>query len=136
MAQLDLSTIRHALGLARERGFAEVSLELGATKFKASLQPERRTTPRTAAPLVPGDAVASAEPEFAEVCATLVGYAQPPRQPVQVGDAIEPGHIVASITALGIATDVESTVGGEVIEVLFEANQPVMYGQPLLRVKP
>lgn len=136
MAHLDLSTIRHALGLARERGFAEVSLELGDTRFKAALQPERRTAPRgiKAAPASGLDL--PSEPTLGEVCATLVGYAHPAREAIQVGDVIEPGQIVASITALGIATDVETAIGGEVVEVLFEANQPVMYGEPLLRVKP
>jgi biotin carboxyl carrier protein len=82
-----------------------------------------------------GESELPSEPALAEVCASLVGYAQPARQAVQVGDVIETGQIVASITALGIATDVESTVAGEVVEILFEANQPVMYGEPLLRVK-
>lgn len=136
MAHLDLSTIRHALGLARERGFAEVSLELGDTKFKAALQPERRTAPRVSTSVPTDEPDAMVEPALAEVCATLVGYAHPARQPVQVGDVIEPGQIVASITALGIATDVESSIGGEVVELLFDANQAVMYGEPLLRVKP
>lgn len=136
MAHLDLSTIRHALGLARERGFAEVSLELGDTKFKAALQPERRSASRTPSSALQGESDVVVEPVLAEVCATLVGYAHPARQPVQVGDVIEPGQIVASITALGIATDVESGIGGEVVELLFDANQAVMYGEPLLRVKP
>lgn len=136
MGQLDLSTIRHALGLARERGFAEVSLELGDTKFKAALQPERRSPARADSAASGGESEIPTEPALSEVCATLVGYAHPAREAIQVGDVIEPGQIVASITALGIATDVEAAIGGEVVEVLFEANQPVMYGEPLLRVKP
>lgn len=134
MAHEDLSPVRHALGLARERGFAEVALEFGDVKFKAVLQPAAKSASRPA-PSVAIDDSAS-EPGLAEVCSTLVGYAQPAREAIQVGDRIEVGQIVASITALGIATDVESAVAGEVAEVLFEANEPVMYGQPLLRVKP
>jgi biotin carboxyl carrier protein len=134
MAQEDLSPIRHALGLARERGFAEVVLEYDDVKFKAALQPAAKSASRPAPSAASGDA--PSEPALAEVTATLVGYVHPARQPVQVGDQLEVGQIVASVTALGIATDVESAVSGEVVEVLFEANQPVMYGQALLRVKP
>jgi len=134
MAQEDLTPIRHALGLARERGFAEVVLEYDDVKFKAALQPAAKSASRPAPSAAPNDA--PSEPALAEVTAPLVGYVQPARQPVQIGDQLEVGQIVASVTALGIATEVESTVSGEVVEVLFEANQPVMYGQALLRVKP
>jgi biotin carboxyl carrier protein len=134
MAHEDLSPIRHALGLARERGFAEVVLEYDDVKFKAALQPATKLASRPAPSAASDDA--PSEPALAEVTATLVGYVQPARQPVQVGDQLEVGKIVASVTALGIATDVESAVSGEVVEVLFEPNQPVMYGQALLRVKP
>lgn len=134
MAHEDLSPIRHALGLARERGFAEVVLEYDDVKFKAALQPAAKSASRPVPSAASDDA--PSEPALAEVTATLVGYVHPARQPVQVGDQLEVGQIVASVTALGIATDVESAVSGEVVEVLFEANQPVMYGQALLRVKP
>lgn len=136
MAHEDLSPIRHALGLARERGFAEVVLEFGDVKFKAALQsaPKAALAP-VAVASASGEAVAE-EPAYAEVKATLVGYAHPARNVVEVGNVIEPGQIVASITALGISTDVESPIGGEVLEILFEANQPVEFGQPLMRVKP
>lgn len=134
MAHEDLSPIRHALGLARERGFAEVVLEYDDVIFKAALQPAAKSASRPAPSAASDDA--PSEPALAEVTATLVGYVHPARQPVQVGDQLEVGQIVASVTALGIATDVESAISGEVVEVLFEANQPVMYGQALLRVKP
>lgn len=136
MAHEDLSPIRHALGLARERGFAEVVLEFGDVKFKAALQSAPKAAPAPAAAATASGEPVSEAPAYSEVKATLVGYAQPARNAVEVGNVIEPGQIVASITALGISTDVESPIGGEVVEVLFEANQAVEYGQPLLRVKP
>jgi len=136
MAHEDLSPIRHALGLARERGFAEVVLEFGDVKFKAALQSAPKAAPAPVAVAASSGDPLPEEPAYSEVKATLVGYAQPARNAVEVGSVIEPGQIVASITALGISTDVESPIGGEVLEVMFEANQPVEYGQPLLRVKP
>lgn len=134
MAHEDLSPIRHALSLARDRGFAEVKLEFDDVKFKAALQPAPRSAP---APVrTEAQDIAEAVPEFLNVKATLVGYVHPAREAVEVGSMISVGQIVASITALGIATDVESSLAGEVVEVLFEANQPVEFGQPLLKVKP
>ena len=47
----------------------------------------------------------------------------------------ETGDIVAVISQLGIANDVESRVSGEIVEVLIEENQPVMFGQVLARIK-
>lgn len=133
MAHEDLSPIRHALSLARDRGFAEVKLEFGDVKFRAALQP----APRVASPVrTEAHDVSETVPEFSYVKATLVGYAHPAREAVEVGSMISVGQVVASITALGIATDVESMLAGEVVEVLFEANQPVEFGQPLLKVKP
>jgi len=39
MSALDLETVRHALGLARQHGFAEIELSVGESSFTATLAP-------------------------------------------------------------------------------------------------
>jgi biotin carboxyl carrier protein len=129
MPTLDIDTVRHALTVARERGFAEVELQLGEDIFQATL--ERAATPKgsnLAAPVQESPAV--------PIAAGLVGYYRPGRVPLVVGQVVHPGDIVGTIVALGIANDVECKVAGEVIVVLVEADQPVQYGQALAMVKP
>ena len=82
-----------------------------------------------------GSEVTAGEPEYQVIASTLVGYYQEAKQPLRVGTAVHAGEVVAIVTALGIANDVESKVSGEIVEVLVEPNQPVEYGQALAKVK-
>lgn len=125
----DLDLVRHALKTARRNGFTEVELAVGPDSFQAKLRP------------MAGGGVALEEPERAEpplgtISATLVGYYREAKNPLQVGQQVRAGDVVAVIAALGIANDVESKVAGEVVEVLVTPDQPVEFGQPLARVKP
>ena len=131
MAELDLEVVRHALGVARRHGFAEVELALGDASFHARLDPLPVGAPRPVEAAEPG-----AEPALVEIKATMVGYARDVRIPLTVGQTIERGQVVAMIEALGLANDVESPTNGEVVEVLVTPGQPVQYGQILARVKP
>ncbi len=131
MSNLDSELVRHALTLARKHGLAEVELGLGNEKFSAKLDPMPAKSRQRSA-----DAIASPiEPEFQTLTASLVGYYREGKTPLRVGSQIKKGEVVAIITALGIANDVESKVTGEVVEVLVEPNQPVEYGQALAKVK-
>lgn len=130
----DFDSIRHALSIARERGFAEVALEDGEMEFKAVLEPAKSAKPKPAVACASGE-VSDEGPTLAEITAPLVGYYAPGRKPLAVGDKVSQGDIVAVIAQLGIANDVESRVSGEVVEVLIEENQPVMFGQVLARIK-
>lgn len=130
----DLDAIRHALTVARDRGFAEVSLESDDLEFKAVLAPQAsKASPKKAATAAANDE--AAEPGLTEITATLVGYYAPATKPLVVGESVAVGDIVAQITQLGIVNEVESKVTGEVVEVCVEQNQPVMFGQVLARIK-
>ena len=132
MSNLDLELVRHALSVARKHGFAEVELGVGEESFSAKLDP---APPKSKTKKSAAIEAASTESELQNVVATLVGYYREAKQPLQVGATINKGDVVAVISALGIANDVESKVSGEVVEVLVEPNQPVEYGQVLARVK-
>ena len=136
MPDSDLEAIRHALTVARAKGFAEVELEVGDLEFSAKLEPDAKRKPRSA-PKVNAQPAEEAEPgeQAAEILSSLVGYYRPAEPPLEVGREVSEGEVVAVIAALGLANEVESPVSGEVLEVLVEANQPVEYGQVLAKVK-
>ncbi len=127
----DLSSIRHAIETARERGFATVSLRDGELKFDATLacaKPKSaRTSPRSSdsAPDEPTG------PVVFEIKSPLVGYYRPAAIPFAVGGKVQAGDIVAIISQLGIANDVEAKASGEIVEICVEENQAVGYGQVL-----
>jgi biotin carboxyl carrier protein len=133
MAHPDWSTVRHILELARSRGYAEVSLRQGDFEFSASLEaaPKKKKV-SSALTTESGEPV---EPPLLEVTAPLVGFYRPGKATLEPGTTLSKGDLVGEIVALGLATDVESTVSGEVVEVLIEADQPVQYGQVLARVR-
>ena len=132
MSNLDLELVRHALSVAREHGFAEVELSIGEQSFTARLDP----TPQRKLSMKPAAILEPAEPELLTITSTLVGYYRESKSPLKVGNAVKKGDIVAVVSALGIANDIESKHSGEVVEVLVEPNQPVEYGQALAKVKP
>ena len=132
MSKLDPKLMHHALSVARQHGFAEVDLVVGGESFTAKLDPlpkKRREGGASVEAL-------SMEPQLETITATLVGYYRESKHPLKVGTQVKKGDIIAIVSALGIANDVESKVTGEIVEVLVEPNQPVEYGQALAKVKP
>ena len=100
-----------------------------------------------AAPVAPAEP-ASAPPastatrsDLLEVTAPMVGtfYRAPaPGEPpfVEVGTRINVGQAVCILEAMKLMNELESEVGGEVVEILVDNGTPVEFGQVLMRVKP
>lgn len=128
---MDTDVIRHALTVARQRGFAEVEIETDGGYFSASLDKVKK------APAPVGAAPAGKESSNGtlDIKATLVGYYRQGKSALEAGSSVKKGDVVAVITALGLANDVESPHSGEVTEVLVKDGDPVQYGQVLARVK-
>ena len=131
MAELDLDIVRHALGVARRNGFAEVEVAVEGGAFSARLDPMPPSAPK---PLEAQEI--NAEPALVDVKSPMVGYMRDGKTPLAVGQEIQKGKVVAMIEALGLANDVEAPASGEVVEVLVAAGDPVQYGQVIARVKP
>ena len=101
-----------------------------------------------AAPIVASAEPASAPPastatrsDLLEVTAPMVGtfYRAPaPGEPpfVEVGTRINVGQAVCILEAMKLMNELESEVGGEVVEILVDNGTPVEFGQVLMRVKP
>jgi len=133
MAGIDAEVVKHALKVAREYGFAELELANGEAHFHATLEPSPKSA-KVAPPLNTNGEVA--EPEFLAIKANHVGYFRDEGGKLEVGQVISKGDVVASIATLGLANDVESTVTGEIVEVLVMDGDAVQYGQVIAWVKP
>lgn len=135
MRELDADTIRHALETARTHGFRTVRIQADETKFRAVLgKPARKKPALNLQALIELDEPRE-EDGVKNLTAGLVGYFRESSEPLSVGRVIERGEVIASISALGLANDVESAVSGEILEVLVEPGQAVEYGQVLAKVK-
>ena len=100
-----------------------------------------------AAPVAPPEPAAAppastaTRSDLLEVTAPMVGtfYRAPaPGEPpfVEVGTRINVGQAVCILEAMKLMNELESDVGGEVVEILVDNGTPVEFGQVLMRVKP
>ena len=154
--QLDHEQLHRLLEALGESDIQEFRLE--GDDFRLEI---RRNLPAQAvmAPVMPAPVaaapapVAPAEPAAAppastatrsdllEVTAPMVGtfYRAPaPGEPafVEVGSLINVGQTVCILEAMKLMNELESEVGGEVVEILVDNGTPVEFGQVLMRVKP
>ena len=53
-----------------------------------------------------------------------------------MGSRINVGQTVCILEAMKLMNELESEVGGEVVEILVDIGTPVEFGQVLMRVKP
>ena len=54
---------------------------------------------------------------------------------VQVGDTVKKGQVICIVEAMKLMNEIESEVGGEVVEVPVSNGQPVEYGEVLFRIR-
>ncbi len=131
MSDWNAEAVRHALTVARNHGFAEVELQSEGTSFQAKLASAAKPA---AAPSPEPDAVVPVESAKTKtLTAPLVGYYK--QSMLVEGQEIKAGDIVASITALGLANEVEASVAGKVTKVLVKDGDSVEYGQVLAEVE-
>jgi biotin carboxyl carrier protein len=132
MPEMDLELVRHALQVARRKGFSEIEVEFDDGAFAAKLKPMAPVS----LPVVSENGSETAEPKSHAIVSSLVGYYRESSKPLRTGQIVQKGDVVAVVAALGIANEIESKVAGEVVEVLVEPNQPLEYGQPIAMVRP
>lgn len=140
MAGLGRQLLEHALETARKAGFAEVEIASGESSFSARLTPKPKAKIVKPADVGSGasgspTSTSASDDGLAVIKAGLVGYFQPGKSPLTVGDKVSKGQVVGIIEALGIASDIESKVEGSVVEILVEPGQPVEFGQIIAKVE-
>ncbi len=132
---LEFDEIRRVLELAKKHGFREVEADVSGISFSATLD-KVAVSPKLDSVIAKDDSDPSATDNLmVEVCAPCVGYFRNTKTPVQIGQPVADGEVVATIFALGLSNDVEVKVGGEVLDVLAKHEQPVEFGQPLFLIK-
>ncbi|MBW6456125.1 MAG: acetyl-CoA carboxylase biotin carboxyl carrier protein [Trueperaceae bacterium] len=97
--------------------------------------------PVAAATPAAGEAAASAEPKGTDVVAPIVGtfYAAPSPDAqafVRAGDRVKVGQVLCVIEAMKLMNEIEAEVAGTVVEILVRNEDPVEYGQVLMRIAP
>jgi len=107
----------------------------------ASVVSQSKQEPESIPPSSPPPAGPSARADLVDITAPMVGtfYRAPaPGDPsfVEVGTRIGVGQTVCILEAMKLMNELESEVGGEIIEILIENGTPVEFGQVLMRVKP
>jgi acetyl-CoA carboxylase biotin carboxyl carrier protein len=133
MAGIDAEVVKHALKVAREHGYAELELANGEAWFRATLEPGPKKPKPVPITSIDGE---PAEQPLLAIKANHVGYFRNGEGKLEVGEVVAKGDVVASIAALGLANDVESTVAGTIVEILVKDGDAVQFGQVLAQVKP
>jgi len=89
----------------------------------------------------PVNSPSAAVPDKTEhkILASLVGTFHTWAKPkggalVAVGDRVKAGQLVGTIESLNVLNEVETTVDGNVVEILVQEGQPVEYGQLLMTI--
>jgi acetyl-CoA carboxylase biotin carboxyl carrier protein len=98
--------------------------------------PVAAATPAAAAP----PPAAPAEPARKLIKSPMVGTFYRAASPgaksfAEVGDSVKEGQAVCIIEAMKIMNEIESDVGGRIVEILCENGQAVEFGQPLFVVE-
>ena len=125
----------------------EIRRNLPAQAVMAPVMPAAVAAAAPQAPVTPAEHVAappastSTRSDLLELTAPMVGtfYRAPaPGEPafVEVGSRINVGQTVCILEAMKLMNELESEVGGEVVEILVDNGTPVEFGQVLMRVKP
>jgi acetyl-CoA carboxylase biotin carboxyl carrier protein len=92
--------------------------------------------PATAAAPTPAPASNLLEVK-APMVGTFYGSPGPDKDPfVKVGDRIAPGQTLCILEAMKIMNEIESEVGGKVVEIMVDNAQPVQFDQVLFRIEP
>ena len=157
--QLNHDQLQHLLALLGESDIQELKLEgddfrlevrrnlpsaAPTTVYQASAAPAQvlqAAAPLPVAPSAPPPPAAASRGDLLEVTAPMVATfyraAAPGESPfVEVGARIKVGQTVCILEAMKLMNELESEVGGEVVEILVENGTPVEFGQVLMRVRP
>jgi acetyl-CoA carboxylase biotin carboxyl carrier protein len=153
---MDLRKLKTLIDLVAESGISEIEVTEGEDKVRIV---KNTPAPAPVAWITPGPAVAPApmpvapsSPAGVPAAAPAAGAADAPKghvvkspmvgtfyrssspgaKPyVELGQAVKEGETLCIIEAMKLLNEIESEVGGTVLEILVENGQPVEYGQPL-----
>jgi len=144
---VDSDVVREMAKLLEETGLSEIEVERGGVRVRVArgrTQAAPDAAPASATSAQPVEPVAAAPPAPAAKRGTLVTSPmvgtvylapQPGAPPfVNIGDAVTDGT-VCIIEAMKTMNPVAAPVSGRITEILVRDNQPVEFGEPLMRIE-
>ena len=150
---MDIQEIKKIVELMQEHDLTKFELEEEAFRIALArgsgeevrmVAPMPQQPPSSAATANSAEAAAPAADEedgLVEIKSPIVGTFYRSGSPetdayVKVGQSVEPESIVCIVEAMKVMNEIKAEVKGVVSEILVENATPVMYGQPLFKVKP
>ena len=147
---MELDEIKKILELMNEHELSEFEMEQDG--FKISMKKGQPVQIQPTAPIImpmapmsqPENATIQAAPaEEADVelipspiVGTFYAAASPETPPyVEVGQTIKQNDVICVIEAMKVMNEIQSEVGGTVLEILVANGEPVEFDQPLFKIK-
>ncbi len=140
---VDPDVVREMAKLLEETGLSEIEVERGGVRVRVA-RGRTQATADAAPAAQPVEPVAAAPPAPAAKRGTLVTSPmvgtvylapQPGAPPfVNIGDTVTDGT-VCIIEAMKTMNPVAAPVSGRITEILVRDNQPVEFGEPLMRIE-
>jgi acetyl-CoA carboxylase biotin carboxyl carrier protein len=151
----DVRTIKALVALMTQHDLSEIDLREGAQRLRLrrgaqqtvvtnmthAPAPVSAPPAASSAPPAPKDGAAAPAKKLIEIKSQTVGtfYASPnPDAPpfVKVGAKVTPTTVVGLIEAMKLFNEVAAECNGTLVEILVDNQQPVEFGQVLMRVDP
>ncbi len=151
---MDIKEIKRIVELMKEHDLSKFELEEEAFRIalvrgydeQVRLAPVASPAPASLA-AVPAAATSAEAAKVAEddglleitspIVGTFYRSSSPDADPfVQVGQAVDKDSVVCIVEAMKVMNEIKAEVKGTVVKILVENASPVMYGQPLFKVKP
>ena len=155
---IDIKQLRELMKAMKQLGVTELELEKEGERIALRRGPEEpvyAAAPMfaTSAPSLPPGSMApppghvvvapaepAAEADVVFVTSPFVGtfYRSPSPDAaafVEVGQSIAPGTVLCIVEAMKLMNEIESEVGGTIVEILVENGKPVEFGDKLFKVK-
>ncbi len=150
---MNIKEIKEMINLMNENGLIELEIEKDGMRIRLKktgsqiealsgpIMVERGKTSSTEEAERRGESQGKATVKTIEIKAPMVGtfYRAPsPESPpfVEIGQIIEPGHVICIIEAMKLMNEIKSEIKGKIIETLVDNAEPVEFGQPMFLVEP
>lgn len=144
ISKLEVKKLGFRLTISRGAESVQVvsSMPTASPAIAAAAAPAPVSAP--AAPAAEAAPAPAAEPEDVgtkEIKAPIVGTFYRSSSPeadafVKVGDTVEEDTIVCIVEAMKVMNEIKAETKGVITKILVENATPVMFGQPLFKVKP
>ena len=147
---MPLEAVREMAALLKSNGLGKIALESdteGVGRLRLNLKRETFALAPVAATGEVGETLSDAEIEVDTVpapdemtargvLAPCVGVYRAPKKPLQVGDVVKSGQVVAVVESLRVPNEVLAPFDGRVVELPSLEGQGVEWGQTLLILEP